>query len=62
VDVGEAEAGLFFFRGKPGAPFAAISPGGGLAYVGSLEWWAQRLETIVAENDTGKVLSFTVGR
>jgi acetyl esterase/lipase len=28
--------GLFFFRGKPGAPFAVVSPGGGFAYVGSL--------------------------
>jgi acetyl esterase/lipase len=28
--------GLFFFRGKPGAPFAVIAPGGGFAYVGSL--------------------------
>jgi acetyl esterase/lipase len=28
--------GLFFFRGKPGAPFAVISPGGGFAYVGSV--------------------------
>ena len=27
--------GLFFFRGRPGAPFAIISPGGGFAYVGS---------------------------
>jgi len=27
--------GLFFFRGRPGAPFAVISPGGGFAYVGS---------------------------
>lgn len=26
--------GLFFFRGKPGAPFAVIAPGGGFAYVG----------------------------
>jgi hypothetical protein len=25
-----AEAGLFFFRGTPGAPFAVIAPGGGL--------------------------------
>jgi acetyl esterase/lipase len=30
------ETGLFFFRGKPGAPFAVVSPGGGFAYVGSL--------------------------
>lgn len=29
-------AGLFFFRGRPGAPFAVIAPGGGFAYVGSV--------------------------
>jgi len=28
--------GLFFVRGKPGAPFAVVAPGGGFAYVGSL--------------------------
>jgi acetyl esterase/lipase len=28
--------GLFFYRGKPGAPFAVIAPGGGFAYVASL--------------------------
>lgn len=28
--------GLFFFRGKPGAPFAVIAPGGGFSYVGSV--------------------------
>jgi acetyl esterase/lipase len=28
--------GLFFYRGKPGAPFAVVSPGGGFAYVGSV--------------------------
>lgn len=28
--------GLFYFRGRPGAPFAMISPGGGFLYVGSL--------------------------
>jgi acetyl esterase/lipase len=28
--------GLFFYRGKPGAPFAVVSPGGGFSYVGSL--------------------------
>lgn len=30
------QAGLFFFRGKPGAPFAIIAPGGGFSYVGSV--------------------------
>jgi acetyl esterase/lipase len=29
-------AGLFLFRGKPGAPFAVIAPGGGFSYVGSV--------------------------
>jgi acetyl esterase/lipase len=28
--------GLFFFRGKPGAPFAVIAPGGGFSYVASV--------------------------
>lgn len=28
--------GLFFFQGRPGAPFAVIAPGGGFAYVGSV--------------------------
>lgn len=31
-----AEAGLFFFPGRPGAPFALIAPGGGFSYVGSV--------------------------
>jgi acetyl esterase/lipase len=31
-----ADAGLFFFRGKSGAPFAVVAPGGGFAYVGSV--------------------------
>ncbi|MCU7550438.1 alpha/beta hydrolase [Chitinophagaceae bacterium LB-8] len=30
------QTGLFFFRGKPGAPFAIVCPGGGFSYVGSL--------------------------
>lgn len=28
--------GLFFYRGKPGAPFAIVCPGGGFSYVASL--------------------------
>lgn len=35
-DPARNSAGLFFFRGKPGAPFAVICPGGGFSYVGSL--------------------------
>jgi acetyl esterase/lipase len=35
-DPSKENTGLFFFRGKPGAPFAIVSPGGGFAYVGSV--------------------------
>jgi acetyl esterase/lipase len=36
ADPSRRKTGLFFFRGKPGAPFAVIAPGGGFAYVASL--------------------------
>lgn len=32
-DPGKADTGLFFLRGRPGAPFAVIAPGGGFSYV-----------------------------
>ena len=32
----KGSTGLFFFRGKPGSPFAVICPGGSFRYVGSL--------------------------
>jgi acetyl esterase/lipase len=35
-DSTKESTGLFFFRGKPGAPFAIVCPGGGFSYVGSL--------------------------
>jgi acetyl esterase/lipase len=36
ADPTRRNTGLFFFRGKPGAPFAVIAPGGGFSYVGSV--------------------------
>ncbi len=36
ADPGKRHTGVFFFRGKAGAPFAMIAPGGGFAYAGSL--------------------------
>jgi acetyl esterase/lipase len=36
TDRAKENTGLFFFRGKPGAPFAIVCPGGGFSYVGSL--------------------------
>lgn len=35
-DPSRENAGLFFFKGDPGAPFAVISAGGGFSYVGSI--------------------------
>lgn len=35
-DSSKNNTGLFFFRGRPGAPFAIVSPGGGFAYVAVL--------------------------
>jgi acetyl esterase/lipase len=35
-DPSKRNAGLFLFRGKRGAPFALVAPGGGFAYVGSV--------------------------
>ena len=35
-DRAKTKTGLFFYQGKPGAPFAIICPGGGFSYVGSL--------------------------
>lgn len=35
-DKRQKNTGIFFFRGKPEAPFAIICPGGGFSYVGSL--------------------------
>ena len=32
----KSNTGLLFFRGKPGAPFAMIAPGGGFSYLGSV--------------------------
>jgi acetyl esterase/lipase len=35
-DPAKRRTGLFFLRGRPGAPFAVIAPGGGFSYVASL--------------------------
>lgn len=35
-DAEKRQTGLFWFRGKVGAPFAVIAPGGGFAYVGAV--------------------------
>ena len=37
ADPRKRHTGLFFYRGDRGAPFAVVCPGGGFAYVGSLQ-------------------------
>lgn len=37
ADPAKADTGLFFFRGRPGAPFAICNAGGAFAYVGAMQ-------------------------
>jgi acetyl esterase/lipase len=60
-DAGKGNTGLFFFRGRPGAPFAVIAPGGGFSYVGSIH---EGFPYAVAIRDRGFnafVLKYRVG-
>lgn len=56
-----ANAGLFFFRGKPGAPFAVIAPGGGFAYVGSVHEGFPYATEISKAGYNAFVLKYRVG-
>ena len=53
--------GLFFFRGKPGAPFAVIAPGGGFAYVGSVHEGFPYAEAISKQGLNAFVLKYRAG-
>jgi acetyl esterase/lipase len=53
--------GLFFFRGKPGAPFAVISPGGGFSYVGSVHEGFPYAAAISAKGYNAFVLRYRAG-
>jgi acetyl esterase/lipase len=56
------DTGLFFFRGKPGAPFAVIAPGGGFAYVGSLHEGFPYAVEISNRGYNAFVLKYRAGR
>lgn len=58
---GLAQTGLFFFRGRPGAPFAVIAPGGGFAYVGSLHEGLPYAAEISAMGLNAFVLKYRAG-
>ncbi len=53
--------GLFFFRGRPGAPFAVVCPGGGFAYVGSLHEGFPVAEEISKRGFNAFVLKYRAG-
>ena len=56
-----ARTGLFYFRGKPGAPFALIFPGGGFAYVGSLHEGFPLAEVLSRKGYNALVLQYRTG-
>lgn len=61
-DPSKAQTGLFFFRGRPGAPFAIISPGGGFAYVGSVHEGFPYAVEINRQGYNAFVLKYRVGQ
>jgi acetyl esterase/lipase len=62
ADPSKSHAGLFFFRGKAGAPFAIVAPGGGFSYVGSVhEGFPHALE-ISNRGYNAFVLKYRVGQ
>jgi acetyl esterase/lipase len=53
--------GLFFFRGKPRAPFAIVCPGGGFSYVGSLHEGFPLAAELSKKGYNAFVLKYRVG-
>jgi acetyl esterase/lipase len=57
-----ANTGLFFFRGRHGAPFAVIAPGGGFSYVGSVHEGFPYAEAISRKGYNAFVLKYRAGQ
>lgn len=60
-DPSKRHAGLFFVRGRPGAPFAVIAPGGGFSYVGSLHEGFPYATAIAGHGYNAFVLKYRAG-
>lgn len=60
-DPAKKHVGLFFFRGKPGAPFAIICPGGGFSYVGSLHEGFPLAQEISKQEYNAFVIRYRIG-
>jgi acetyl esterase/lipase len=54
--------GLFFFRGRPGAPYAVVCPGGGFSYVGSVHEGFPHAAAISSKGLNAFVLKYRAGR
>lgn len=61
-DPAKRNTGLFFLRGRPGAPFAVIAPGGGFSYVGSVHEGFPYAEAIRSKGYNAFVLNYRVGQ
>jgi acetyl esterase/lipase len=53
--------GLFFFRGRPGAPFAVVCPGGGFSYVASVHEGFPHAAAISSKGYNAFVLRYQAG-
>lgn len=60
-DPSKNATGLFFFQGKPGAPFAVICPGGGFSYVGSFQEGFPYATALSQKGYNAFVLKYRVG-
>jgi acetyl esterase/lipase len=54
--------GLFFIRGRPGAPFAVVCPGGGFSYVGSVHEGFPHAAAISSRGYNAFVLRYRAGQ
>jgi acetyl esterase/lipase len=61
VEPTKSFSGLFFFRGKPGAPFAIVCPGGGFSYVGSLHEGFPIAQEISSQGYNAFVIRYRIG-
>jgi acetyl esterase/lipase len=57
----KSKTGLFFFRGRPGAPFAVIAPGGGFSYVASVHEGFPYAAAISSKGYNAFALTYRVG-
>ena len=62
LDSTKVDTGLFFLRGRPGAPFAVIAPGGGFSYVATVHEGLPYALAINRHGYNAFVLRYRVGQ